>query len=273
MSGPARPSDFDPVAARYDATRGGEERGRRLARELDPFLRRDTPVLDIGAGTGVVALGLTELGHRVVAADLSRGMLRQALPRLGGLAVQGDARCLPFRDASFEQAYSVWLLHHVGDIRAALREVARVLRPDGRYLVVPAGADPLGAPDPANEIARGMQRRVLGPKADRCAGNANDLPDLAPAAGLRVAGVYPLEPHSYEESPETLARAIEERAFAYLWDVDEETWRREVEPAIAAIRALPDPDRPVTRRVRPFPMVVLERPPAPLPLSRPAGEG
>lgn len=259
MSEGKRPSDFDPVADRYDEIRGGLARGHRLARELDPFLRRDGPVLDIGTGTGVVALGLAELGYRVVGLDLSRGMLRHALPRLGGLVVQGDARSLPFADASFDQAYSVWVLHHVGDIAAALRGIARLLRPGGRYLVVPAGSEPVGEPDPALELWSALRRRLRGPESDHWVGTADDLPRLAPAADLRVAAVHPLEPHSYEESPEGLARAIEERAYVCLTDVADAAWKREVEPTVAAIRALPDASRPVKRWVRPFPMVVLER--------------
>ncbi len=116
-------------------------------------------------------------------------------------------------------------------------------------------------PDPANEIARALARRIRGPDADRWTGTADDLPDLAPAAGLRVAAVHPFEPHSYEESPENLARAIERRGFSYLTGVDGDTWKREVEPAVAAIRALPDPERPVKRWSHPPALVVLEREP------------
>ncbi|HEU4760176.1 MAG TPA: methyltransferase domain-containing protein, partial [Dehalococcoidia bacterium] len=168
---------------------------------------------------------------------------------------------------SFDQAYSVWVLHHVGDIAAALREVARVLRPGGRFVVVPQGAQPVGEPDPALELAGELARRVRGPAADRWIGTAEDLPHLAPAAGLRVAGLHELPPHSYEESPETLARAIEQRAFSYLRDLDEGTWKRDVEPIIAAIRALPDAQRAVKHWSRPPPIVILKRQPSVLTLD------
>ncbi len=258
MSEPKRSSKFDLIAEHYDATRGGIERGRRQAALLAPFLRRDRPVLDIGAGTGVVALGLTELGYQVIGVDLSRGMLCRALDRLDGRAVAGDALALPFVSASFDQAYSVWVLHHVGDMAGALREVARVLRPHGRYGVLPQGARPVGERDPALQLVEQMRRRLM--RERPWAGNADDLPELAPQAGLRMVEVRDLEPHSYEESPESQARALENRAYSYLVDVDDETWKREVEPTIAAIRALPNPEQPVKRWAVPPPMVILERP-------------
>jgi len=47
---------FDRVADEYDATRGGEERGEHVAADLEPWLSGGGPVLEAGAGTGVVAL-------------------------------------------------------------------------------------------------------------------------------------------------------------------------------------------------------------------------
>lgn len=254
-----RSTDYDPIAEHYDETRGGLDRGRRQARLLASLLNSAQDVLDIGCGTGVVGLGLVELGYRVTGVDLSGAMLRQALDRLDGRAVNGDAGSLPFAGGSFAQAYSVWVLHHVADIASVLREVARLLAPGGRYIVIPAGSDTFGEPDPALAIMEAMRRRLT--RLERgWLGTADDLPPLAAAAGLRVAAVHELGPHSYEESPETLASGIANRAYSYLQGVDEDAWKREVEPAIAAIRALPDADRAVKHWTRAFPMVVLERP-------------
>jgi ubiquinone/menaquinone biosynthesis C-methylase UbiE len=146
----SRSLPFDRVAETYDETRGGEDRGRRFAAELNQFLDPTRPVLEVGVGTGVVAMGLAELGHHVVGIDLSLPMLEAAERRIGPKVIRGDARRLPFADGSFDQAYSVWVLHVVGDVKGVLAEVARVLRPGGKYLVVPAvgerPADPVGQP-------------------------------------------------------------------------------------------------------------------------------
>jgi ubiquinone/menaquinone biosynthesis C-methylase UbiE len=74
----ARSLAFDRVAETYDQTRGGEERGRRFATEVATFLDPSRPVLEVGVGTGVMALGLRELGFDVLGLDLSLPMLRAA---------------------------------------------------------------------------------------------------------------------------------------------------------------------------------------------------
>ena len=63
---------FDRLSEIYDATRGGEERGRYHARELSQLLRKEDLVLEIGIGTGLVALALSEIGFNVVGIDISR---------------------------------------------------------------------------------------------------------------------------------------------------------------------------------------------------------
>jgi SAM-dependent methyltransferase len=52
-----------------------------------------------------------------------------------GRALRCDARALPFSSGAFEQVISIYNLEHIDDLQAVLREVARVLRPDGRFLV------------------------------------------------------------------------------------------------------------------------------------------
>ncbi|HTS00929.1 MAG TPA: class I SAM-dependent methyltransferase, partial [Thermoanaerobaculia bacterium] len=101
---------------------------RAVAREL-----RGLPVpatlLDVGAGAGDIARDLARRypGLRPVAVDLSGALLALArdLPR-----VRGDARRLPFRDASVDVVASTHLFHHLTDDEAvlALGEFARVAR-------------------------------------------------------------------------------------------------------------------------------------------------
>lgn len=93
---------FDQAAEYYDQTRGlptaGHERVLELIRsELD----ERGPCLDIGVGTGRVAVPLLDGGLPMVGVDLSLPMMRQMRDRPGGTSVPlvaGDAMDLPFRD-------------------------------------------------------------------------------------------------------------------------------------------------------------------------------
>jgi SAM-dependent methyltransferase len=250
----AEPTSFERIAHRYDETRGGEERGRHAAGILGGLLDRTRLALEIGVGTGLVADALTELGHHVVGVDLSPGMAARAVDRMGPRVAVADARHLPLRGGSLDQAYSVWVLHLVGDLPAVLGEVARVLRPGGRYAVIPGYGQDAG--DPISRLFLEMWD-ALDPEGVRRDDEAR-LRELAPAARLRVAIALRAPDLRRQESPASVARNIEERVFSILWDVDDERWRRHVEPVLDALRSMPNPEQPIERPL-PFNVVVLER--------------
>jgi len=101
---------------------------------------RDRRVLEVGAGAAQCSRWLLAQGAAPVALDLSAAMLRHG--REAGLAaglvvplVQADARRLPFRDATFDLACSSYgALPFVADSARVMAEVARVLRPGGRWV-------------------------------------------------------------------------------------------------------------------------------------------
>jgi ubiquinone/menaquinone biosynthesis C-methylase UbiE len=90
-------------------------------------------VLEVGCGTGLILHRVAGFARRAAGVDLSGGMLGKAAER--GLAVaQASATALPVADASFDVAYSFKVLAHVQDIRTAMAEMARVVRPGGWVL-------------------------------------------------------------------------------------------------------------------------------------------
>jgi hypothetical protein len=82
-------------------------------------------------------------------------------------------------------------------------------------------------------------------------------PDTPPAvlaaaapAGLRESVQTWTTPRTAETSPNELADSIASKLWSYLWLLDEPTWQDTVAPVIAALRALPDPDRPRRQTAR-----------------------
>lgn len=129
---------YDGFAATYEAHRDGRGRYHDLldALEVDfcaPWVR-DRSVLEVGCGTGLLLRRFAALAREAVGVDLSPGMLAHARAR-GLSVVEGDAAALPFPDGRFDAAVSFKTLPHVPDLRRALAEMARVVRPGGALVI------------------------------------------------------------------------------------------------------------------------------------------
>ena len=111
-------------------------------------LRAGDRLLDLGCGGGRHAFEGYRRGAHTVAFDRDGGDTKDAAAMLAamrlageapadvlGTAVQGEALCLPFADASFDRVIASEVLEHVADDAAAMAELARVLRPGGTLAV------------------------------------------------------------------------------------------------------------------------------------------
>jgi SAM-dependent methyltransferase len=94
-------------------------------------------VLDIGCGEGQVARRLAESGADVVGLDPARSQVAEASTRGGGPSyAQARAEALPCRSDAFDAVVLCLALEHVDAFDLALHEVARVLAPNGRFVLV-----------------------------------------------------------------------------------------------------------------------------------------
>lgn len=151
---------WDVRGTTYDTQPGHElatpkERAAWLTalRELLPPAPVD--VLDVGTGTGFLALLLAELGHRVTGIDLAEGMLAVAREKAAPLAHPprfqiGDAIAPSFPPGSFDVVINRHLLWTLTDLAGASANWHRLLRPGGRLIAIDALWWSEARPDPAD---------------------------------------------------------------------------------------------------------------------------
>ncbi len=126
---------------------------RRPAGTVDQVgpLAADMSVLDVACGAAHAAEVVAPMVRQVVGIDLTAELLELGATRLRAAGIdnvllqEGDARRLPFVDASFDLVYCLNSLHHVGDPARAVAEMVRTCRAEGRVvlsdLVVPSPGD------------------------------------------------------------------------------------------------------------------------------------
>lgn len=195
MSEPSTTPRSEEVVARYDRIArfydildrpmdliGGV--GRRRRRLLD---RARGATLEVGVGTGR-NLGLYPPGVELTGIDVSEQMLKRARRRTADLdrevrLEQADVQHLPYPDDSFDTVAATCVFCSVADPVAGLREVARVVRDDGRVLL-------LEHVRPRNRLLGWIAdritpvvRRLIGPDVNR------DTEGNVAAAGLEVVEI------------------------------------------------------------------------------------
>ena len=134
---------FDDIAPRYDLLNHVLSMNIdrlwwwRTARAFRGTLQKhDARALDLCCGTGDMAKALRKQAPRaaIVGVDFSRGMLMRGQKKFHAYsvsAVEGDALHLPFADESFDLVLSAFGFRNLANYNAGLREIYRVLRPEG----------------------------------------------------------------------------------------------------------------------------------------------
>jgi demethylmenaquinone methyltransferase / 2-methoxy-6-polyprenyl-1,4-benzoquinol methylase len=132
---------FDRIAGVYDVmnsvmTAGLHHRWRERAADL-ARVGPGTRALDVATGTGDLAIALARRGGEVVGSDFSEGMLDRARAKSAAVRwEQANALALPYPDDSFEAATVGFGARNFSDLERGLAEMARVVRPGGRVVVL-----------------------------------------------------------------------------------------------------------------------------------------
>jgi demethylmenaquinone methyltransferase/2-methoxy-6-polyprenyl-1,4-benzoquinol methylase len=132
---------FDRIAGVYDfmnavMTAGMHQRWRERAVELAQ-VGPGSRALDVATGTGDLAVALRAAGAEVVGCDFSEEMLERARRKEPSARFEwADALALPYEDDSFDAATVGFGARNFSDLERGLGEMARVVRPGGRVVVL-----------------------------------------------------------------------------------------------------------------------------------------
>lgn len=245
---------FDRAADCYDETRGfpeGQEQAIAALIARAGNLHRGSRVLEVGVGTGRIALPLTRHVSRLHGIDLSRAMMRQLRNKPNADAValsEANALHLPFRSAIFDAVIIVHVLHLIADWQGVLREVARVLKPDGVLLCGGSAGDMLHSEHFA-PIWSAWRAALPAQKIERI-GLTQPVREVLPSLGWRPLGEPQRHAYTVQRSANGAYRAAQRRQFSNTWrlsDAELEQGLRAIREAIAA--HFPQPDQPIALTV------------------------
>jgi ubiquinone/menaquinone biosynthesis C-methylase UbiE len=213
---------FDRAVEYYDRTRGmSEETSREMAALLAAELRDRGRCLEVGVGTGLVALPLAAAGVPMVGIDISGPMLARLVEKAGGREpfplVRADATSLPFVDDSFGGAVVRHVLHLVPEWRRVISELLRVISSRG-IVLVSRGDIPTAWRDATDRFIA-----IVGPPSFAGGFSAWDPGEMDRAFGELGARARSLPPiiERVRQSLETFLDQMAEGLHSWTWEVDE----------------------------------------------------
>ena len=193
---------------------------------LIPLLLAEIPqdgrCLEIGVGTGRIALPLAHAGVSIVGIDISREMLRRLIGNAGRSAppvVIADATRLPFGDSNFTSVVAAHVLHLIPDWTVAVEEVLRVLRPGGILLASRGSRSSAGW---GREVRRHFFVEAGDPPWPPGVDRIEDLDQHMQSRGADVHELPQLSTEG-EMSIEAVIANLEAGYFSACWTLDEPT--------------------------------------------------
>jgi ubiquinone/menaquinone biosynthesis C-methylase UbiE len=147
---------------------------------------KEEKVLEIGFGTAINLKFYPENVKHIIAIDANEGMLKQAKKKIDESKIKVEmihqsSESLPFDDNSFDAVVSTYTLCSIKNVDVALKEIYRVLKPNGRYYFLEHGL----ADKPFTQKLQHLLNPIQNIWADGC--NLNrDMKKLIEASGLKI---------------------------------------------------------------------------------------
>ena len=138
-------SFFDALGPEWDSLRRVFNDDALRAQAISQLVPKNLRVADVGTGTGILARELASLGLQVIGIDRSARMLEAAhshieqedFPAPGCIELrEGEAHRMPIDDNEVDAAFAHMVLHYVSDPADVIKDMARIVRPGGRLVVV-----------------------------------------------------------------------------------------------------------------------------------------
>ncbi len=235
----SRSISFDRAAEFYDATRGFPLGvAGQVAGSLAGIIPPGSPVLEVGVGTGRVAIPLVSKGYLLTGLDLSWNMLQKLKENyrtqppqkklLPPDVIQGDTTRLPFPASQFDAVLAVHVLHLIPNWQVALAEMQRVLKPGGSLFVGHTWR-PAEAPRQALRRVHAEILRSFGYTNKRyISRDMAETDQMLKATGAQGTEIVAAEWESTSTPGQDLER-LNQRVWSSTWDIPDEIYQKSLE--------------------------------------------
>jgi ubiquinone/menaquinone biosynthesis C-methylase UbiE len=224
---------FDRAAGFYDETRGFPPGVDKPVAETicrTGSLTNTSQVLEIGVGTGRIALPLATYVSKYYGIDVSRPMMNRLREKQTGATVhlaEANATRLPFASDRFDAVVAAHVFHLIAGWQTALDEVARVLKPDGVLLRCWSESDKLF------QMMREAERNAIPKEKRHNVGVAWERYDtFLEDEGWRAVAETQSYHFSFWRRPQAMVEQVQNRVWSGTWDLNDE----ELAESIRAVR-------------------------------------
>jgi SAM-dependent methyltransferase len=243
------PSDsiaFDRAAEYYDETRGFPPGTEKAVAELISQAGGFTSTsraLEIGVGTGRIALPLSAHVSVLVGIDLARAMMARLRAKQASEKVylaQADATRLPFASHIFDSTVAVHVFHLIPNWQGVLSELARVLKPGGVVVHGWSKGDSV-----FEQLWEGWRAVIPSKQAEDVGVRWEKNPAILAEQGWKPVGDELTYHYSYLQTPTKFVERLRNRIWSQTWRLND----AELATGVAAVedvikREFPNPDEP-----------------------------